>query len=76
MTATPWRLSKTEGFNHLFGELHCGPQVHELQSDGWLCTAQMLMPPAEDIIRGGNITSTGDFNELGILGPTATIPTS
>ena len=68
LTATPWRLSKTEGFDHLFGELHCGPQVHELQSDGWLCTAQMLMPPAEDIIRGGNITGTGDFNELGILG--------
>ncbi len=68
LTATPWRLSKTEGFNHLFRELHCGPQVHELQSDGWLCTAQMLMPPAEDIIRGGNITVTGDFNESGILG--------
>ena len=41
LTATPWRLSKTEGFNHLFGQLHCGPQVHELRSDGWLCTAQM-----------------------------------
>ena len=68
LTATPWRLSKTEGFNHLFGELHCGPQVHELQSDGWLCTAQMLMPQPEDIIRGGNITGTGDFNESGILG--------
>ena len=26
------------------------------------------MPQAEDIIRGGNVTSTGDFNESGILG--------
>ena len=68
LTATPWRLSKTEGFNHLFGELHCGPQVHELQYDGWLCTAQMLMPQPEDIIRGGSIAGTGDFNESGILG--------
>ena len=33
LTATPWRLSKAEGFDHLFRELHCGPQVHELQSD-------------------------------------------
>ena len=25
LTATPWRLSNTEGFDHLFGELYCGP---------------------------------------------------
>ena len=68
LTATPWRLSKTEGFNHLFGELHCGPQVHELQDREWLCQAQILMPQPGDIIRGGNITGTGDFNESGILG--------
>ncbi len=68
LTATPWRLSQKEGFDHLFRELHCGPQVHELQSDGWLCTAQVLMPQPEDIIRGGNVTGTGDFNETGILG--------
>ena len=68
LTATPWRLSKTEGFNHLFEDLHCGPQVHELQAREWLCQAQILMPQSEDIIRGGNITGTGDFNESGILG--------
>ena len=36
LTATPWRLSRIEGFSHLFKELLCGPQVGELQDDGWL----------------------------------------
>ena len=35
MTATPWRLSQREGFDHLFEGLVCGPQVADLQSDGW-----------------------------------------
>ena len=35
LTATPWRLSKTEGFDHLFGELICGPLISKLQSSGW-----------------------------------------
>ncbi len=42
MTATPWRLSKKEGFDHLFSELVCGPQVAELQSGGSLCKALVL----------------------------------
>ena len=37
MTATPWRLSQREGFDHLFDELIFGPQVAALQSGGWLC---------------------------------------
>ena len=40
MTATPWRLSEKEGFDHLFSELHCGPQVVALQSARWLCPAR------------------------------------
>ena len=66
LTATPWRLSKTEGFDHLFRELHCGPQVSELQSGGWLCQARVLMPSPEEIIRGGAINAIGDYSELGI----------
>ena len=66
LTATPWRLSKAEGFNHLFKELYCGPQVSELQADKWLCQARVLMPKPEDIIRGGTIAGTGDYNESGI----------
>ena len=66
LTATPWRLSKTEGFSHLFGELRCGPQVSQLQAEGWLCDARTLIPQPEEIIRGGAITATGDYNESGI----------
>ena len=47
LTATPRRLSKLEGFNHLFKELLHGPQVSELQAGGWLCQARVLMPKPE-----------------------------
>ena len=66
MTATPWRLSRREGFSHLFGELCCGPQVAELQRDGWLCPSQTLVPPLELRIIGGELDRTGDFTEAGI----------
>ena len=32
MTATPWRLSQKEGFDHLFDGLLCGPQTADLQA--------------------------------------------
>ena len=66
MTATPWRLSKKEGFDHLFGGLCCGPQVAELQGDDWLCSSQTLLPPLELRIIGGEKDRTGDFTEAGI----------
>ena len=66
MTATPWRLSEREGFDHLFQVLHCGPQVAALQSDKWLCRARVLSPPEEDRILGGQVESTGDYSESGI----------
>ena len=66
MTATPWRLSKKEGFDHLFGELLCGLQVADLQGDNWLCDAQTLLPPLEQRIIGGEVDRTGDYTESGI----------
>ena len=66
MTATPWRLSRKEGFNHLFNELICGPQVSELQAIDFLCEAQVLMPPPNELIRGGEVGSIGDYTETGI----------
>ena len=66
MTATPWRLSQREGFDHLFEELVCGPQVAALQSDGWLCNARALSPPEDEMIQGGQIDSTGEYSEPGI----------
>ena len=66
MTATPWRLSQKEGFDHLFGELICGPQVVALQAKGSLCDAQVLIPNPDERIRGGKIGSMGDYTEPGI----------
>ena len=37
LTATPWRLSKKQGFSDLFGYLIKGPQIKDMQSKGSLC---------------------------------------
>ena len=66
MTATPWRLSKREGFDHLFSELECGPQVSELQTLAALCEASVLVPPVGQRIQGGKISTTGDYTVPGI----------
>ena len=66
MTATPWRLSIKEGFDHLFGDLICGPQVRELQADGFLCDATVVVPPDDELIQGGEIGAIGDYTERGI----------
>ena len=66
MTATPWRLSQKEGFDHLFSALLCGPPVVDLQSGEHLCGAQVRMPSPQWIIRGGAVDMTGDYTEAGI----------
>ena len=66
VTATPWRLSTTEGFDHLFGELICGPQTGVLRKDGHLCPSRVVWPHPEQRIRGGKIGVTGDYTESSI----------
>ena len=66
MTATPWRLSKKEGFDHLFGDLVFGPQVGELQNDEFLCQANVLVPGKDNLILGGKVASHLDYTEKGI----------
>ena len=66
MTATPWRLSEKEGFDHLFDDLLCGPQTADLQGLGSLCEAQVFIPPPEQRISGGAVDRTGDYTESGI----------
>ena len=68
MTATPWRLSEKEGFDHLFGGLLCGPQTADLQAleEPALCQAQVFIPPPEQRIAGGAVDRTGDYTERGI----------
>ena len=66
MTAKPWRLSKKEGFDRLFSQLHCGPQVATLQASDSLCEARVFMPTDEELFQGRQIASTGDFTKKGI----------
>ncbi len=66
MTATPWRLSQKEGFDHLFNALVCGPSVVDLQSGDYLCGAQVLRPSSQWVIHGGKIGMDGDFTDAGI----------
>ena len=66
MTATPWRMSEKEGFDHLFDDLLCGPQAADLQALNSLCEAQVFLPPPEQRIIGGNVDRTGDYAESGI----------
>ena len=66
MTATPWRLSEKEGFEHLFSNLVRGPQIVELQSEGALCKSRVLVPSSEQRIVGGQPGQTGDYTEAGI----------
>ena len=67
MTATPWRMSRKEGFDHLFGTLLCGPQVADLQSGNWLSDARTMLPHPEQRIVGGEVDRlSGEFTETGI----------
>ena len=61
ITATPWRLSRTEGFDHLWDYLHCGPQIQWLVDNGHLAPLKLKKPPSRDAMRGrGN--AQGDFS--------------
>ena len=67
LTATPWRNSKIEGFKHLFDTLVLGPQIHELQSQGYLASANVKMPERDNLILPGEIIFAGDYSEPGIV---------
>ena len=66
MTATPWRLSEKEGFDHIFRELTGGPQVADLQREDFLCRGRVFIPAPDQRIQGGEIGSIGDYTEGGI----------
>ena len=63
LTATPWRIEKGLGFDHLFDCLIPGPQIKDLQSDGYLADAKVLMPDSDGIIIGGRLNSRGEYIE-------------
>ncbi len=66
LTATPWRLSQREGFDHLFHTLVTGRQTTEMQDDGYLAHSRVFAPTPDDRIKGGEVGQLGDFTEGGI----------
>lgn len=66
LTATPWRLSLRDGFDHLFHTLVTGPQTAEMQSKGYLANSQAFAPKQGDRIAGGEVGTTLDYTEGGI----------
>ena len=62
MTATPWRLSKKEGFDHLFNHLVTGPPTQELIEGGFLVPT-IVRHPRGKLIEGHGANISGDFSE-------------
>ena len=72
LSATPWRLTRKEGFDHIFDELYCGKQALWLVENGYLPRIVVWQSPTSR--RGGekgrrtnireslSLYPTGDFN--------------
>ena len=61
LTATPWRMSKKEGFDHLYDELVCGPPLQELIDDGYL-SPFTVHSPQDVVIEGRGRGADGDYS--------------
>ena len=68
LTATPWRLSVKEGFDHLYRELVQGPQTADLIRDGSLASYRLFGPPLGGRIVGTDADrdTTGEFSESSV----------
>lgn len=60
LTATPWRLSKTEGFP-MYDAIVCGPTTDDLVKMGYLAKYTISYPSQELEVAGGSIVG-GDFS--------------
>ena len=65
-TATPWRMSRKEGFDSLYDDLICGPQTSKLVKMGYLARPEVLLPDDDSlIIRGGGAVGELDYKVSG-----------
>ena len=61
LTATPWRLKKTEGFDDLFHSLIVGPSVRQLIKQGALVQPIVKYPRASaENPEGGRVVGKGN----------------
>lgn len=61
LTATPWRLSRKEGFDHLFDFMIKGPAVKDLIDAGYLVPCIVRHPKDNVTIKPGGIVA-GDYS--------------
>ena len=62
LTATPWRMSKKQGFEAWFDYMVKGPSMRWLQENNYLATPRVVSAPTALLDRSGaKVLSTGDF---------------
>lgn len=61
LTATPWRMSRKQGFEDLFEALVCGPGVADLASFGYLSPVRVVRVPAWSLMEGSGRDVAGDY---------------
>ena len=63
LTATPWRLSLNEGFDHLYDDLVVGPTKETLIGEGNIVPTLLKRPPrAKQVIEGVGSNGRGDYS--------------
>ena len=62
LNATPWRMSRRQGFDHLFDHLVSGPAVESLIAGRWRCPVRLLAVPETEVIRGAGRDQSGDYS--------------
>ena len=61
-TATPWRMSRQQGFTEWFQKLITGPSARELQKLGYLATPHVISPDDTQFdYSKAKVMSTGDY---------------
>lgn len=67
VSATPWRLSDYEGFDHLYEILYVGASEQELIEAGWLSPIVIHTPDKDaDVIHGGRVIA-GEYNDADVM---------
>ena len=69
LTATPWRLSKKEGFNKTWDTLICGPEWIDLKGE-YLADVRVVRAGGK-VIKGAGAYSGQDFKETATLAANA-----
>ena len=64
LTATPWRLSKTEGMGDIFDEIVCAPMPYQLIEEGFLVKPSYYSLSQADL--EGVQTKNGEFDSKGL----------